>query len=239
MLLPLKVDVPMWRTPWVNYALIGTIVVASVVGFSDIGYLAKMAGIQVSINGDDVSASLTPSIGGRMLAGVTSTFLHSGWLHLIGNMWFLWVFGNAINYKFGHAQYLGLYLLAGWLGSMLHYACTGSPVIGASGAINGVVGAFLVLFPKNNVTVAWIWGIWGSRFSVSSYWIIIYWLAWDIGSLLLSSSSQVAYWAHVGGFLAGFVVAFACVKTKLIKPTEDEQTLLQVFAQESPKRRYY
>lgn len=239
MLLPLKVDVPTSRIPWMNYLLIISTIIVSGMAFADETFLLKLAGIVESDSGVD-TFGLSDSWATRAVAAFTSIFLHGDLFHLLGNMWFLWVFGNAINYKFGQLQYLGMFLLAGWVGSMLHFGFVESPVIGASGAINGVVGAFLVFFPRNEVKMVWIWGVFGRTFSLSSYWVILYWLLWDIGSLVLDAGGGVAFWAHVGGFASGFGIGMACAALGYVQPNEDEQTLLQVFA--SPKNsnsRYY
>lgn len=242
MLLPLKVDVPTWRVPWMNYLLIAAIVIVSLMGFADADFFRSMAGIQggVSIGAVVIqSPHMTNSAGGMMLAALTSMFMHGGFIHLLGNMWFLWVFGNAINYKFGQLAYLGLFLVAGWGGTMLEYAMNNDPVVGASGAINGIVGAFLVLFPRNDVTVGWIWGIWGNRFSLSSGWVILYWVIWDAAGLALGAKSGVALWAHLGGFAIGFGITMACVILGFIRPTQDEETLLQVLSPTPRRGKYY
>jgi membrane associated rhomboid family serine protease len=108
-------------------------------------------------------------------------------------MIFLWVFGNAVNYKFRHLGYMALYALAAFAGGMAHYLFNGTPVLGASGAICGIMGAFLVFFPRNDVTCVWLFGIFGSSFTLSSGWIILYWVVWDVGCLALGSSHNVAY----------------------------------------------
>ncbi len=206
MLIPLKVDVPMDRRPWVNYAIIAITVVVSVVAWLDIdGIFLPLAGFG------------------------TSCLLHVGLFHLIGNMLFLWIFGNAINYKFGHLGYLGLYVAVALIGDLAHQSFSGGIAVGASGAINGVMGAFLVFFPRNDVTVFWMIWFRPGVSRLSSGWIILFWVAWDVLFLGLGSDTGVALWAHVGGFVAGFGVALICAFTGLIKPTQDEQSLLQVL----------
>ena len=240
MLIPLRVDVPTSRRPWVNYGLMGLIVIISFAGFQDRFLFDRLAGIERVSPLDRLPVPLEPEIRPEVstkhyslpVLAMTSSLLHGGWLHLIGNMLFLWVFGNAANYKFGHLGFPLLYLAAAMTGGLAHYAFDGCPVVGASGAINGLMGAFLVFFPRNEVKmfifllffrigrVAWI----------SSVWVILYWLGWDVLYLVLGAKTGVAPWAHVGGFVAGFGIAVVCAATGLIKPTEDEQTLLQVLA---------
>jgi membrane associated rhomboid family serine protease len=234
MLIPLKVDVPMDRRPWVNYALIALIVCVSFAAFLDDDLLCKLAGIEVEVIQDgslfgEVEARLSTKDFPLPVLAVTSSFLHAGWLHLIGNMLFLWVFGNAVNYKFGHLGYLGLYIAAALVGGMVHYGFDGSPIVGASGAINGVMGAFLVFFPRNDITIFWVIWVHPGVSRLSSGWIILFWVAWDTLFLGLGADTDVALWAHVGGFAAGFGIALVCAFTGWIKPTQDEQTLLQVL----------
>ena len=242
MLIPLKVDVPMGRLPWANYVLIAAIVGISIAGFLDTPTFMKFAGIEQSSS--DIQVTLDPDGNPVVLAAqphlptkqlplpvlaLTSSFLHGGFVHLLGNMLFLWIFGNAINYKFGQAGYAGLYLVCAMAAGISHYLFQGGPVIGASGAINGVMAAFLVFFPRNDITVMWIIFL-RPRFStVSSFWIILMWVAWDVFFLAIGVSSGVALWAHVGGFVTGLTIALLCLWTGLVKPTQDEQTILQVL----------
>ncbi len=236
MLIPLKVDVPTDRRPWVNYALIALIVCVSIAGFSDDDLFCELAGIEIgnvdeeSLLFGDIEINLTTKDFPLPVLAVTSSLLHAGWLHLIGNMLFLWIFGNALNYKFGHLGYLGLYAAAALAGGMAHYMFQGGPVVGASGAINGVMGAFLIFFPRNDVTILWIVWRFGNVSRISSGWIILFWVAWDVLFLGLGAETDTALWAHVGGFLVGFSIAMICALTGWIKPTQDEQTLLQIFS---------
>ncbi|MCK4624272.1 MAG: rhomboid family intramembrane serine protease [Phycisphaerae bacterium] len=241
MLIPLKVDVPMCRQPLVNYALIAIIVCVSIAGFTDDDLFCKLAGIKIetvevieTVEGElffinDIQIRLSTDDFPLPVLAITSSFLHAGFLHLIGNMLFLWVFGNAVNYKFGHLGYLGLYVAAALAGGMAHYVFDGGPVVGASGAVYGVMGAFLVYFLRNDITVFWIIWIRPGVSTLSSGWIILFWIAWDVLFLGLGAENGVALWGHVGGFAAGFAIAMLCAWTGWIKPTQDEQTLLQVF----------
>ena len=221
MIIPLKVDVPMWRRPYVNWALMGLTICISIAAFYDPELLYDLAGIE----GD----GLTQNIGLWPVYAVSSSFLHGGWLHLIGNMLFLWIFGNAVNYKFGHVGYAGLYLAAAVASGLAHYGFDGSPAVGASGAINGVMGAFLVFFPRNDVSCLLFIYVYPRYFRISSFWVLLFWVAWDVLYLVLGTSGGVALWAHVGGFAAGFGIAMICALAGLIKPTKDEQTIFQVL----------
>ena len=143
----------------------------------------------------------------------TSMFLHGGWLHLIGNMWFLWLFGNNIEDSVGHFKFVIFYLLCGVAAATAQVAISPDstvPMIGASGAISGVLGAYLVLFPRARVlTLVPIW-IFLQFIHVPAVIFLILWFAIQFLSGLATSqltvNGGVAFWAHVGGFVAGLVL---------------------------------
>jgi len=156
---------------------------------------------------------------------LTANFLHGGWMHLIGNMWFLWLAGFVLEDVWGRWLYSVFYLIAG-AAALQFYAWTnpGSVIatLGASGAVAALMGAFLVRFPKMKIEMAWIWWISiakflrtgnpfrMSRFQASAYWLLPLWLGTEIlYGALLGSTSGVAHWAHVGGFLFGALAALA------------------------------
>jgi len=141
---------------------------------------------------------------------VTSMFLHGGWLHLGGNMLYLWIFGDNIEKTIGRARYLTFYLICGLTAGIAHiYFNASSPVptIGASGAISGVLGGYLVLFPRNRVRVLTRVGIVAvPAFLVLGLWILVQFVS-QLGSLSgAPGESGVAYLAHIGGFVAGLVL---------------------------------
>jgi membrane associated rhomboid family serine protease len=149
---------------------------------------------------------------------LTSMFLHGGWMHVLGNMWFLWVFGDNIEDILGSAKYLLFYLLCGGVAAMAQYlADPGSrvPMVGASGAIAGVMGAYMVKFPHSRilslVTVVFFF----TTLDVPAWLVLVWWffiqLFSGVGSIGNSSASQgggVAFLAHVGGFLAGVALIY-------------------------------
>jgi len=222
MLIPINVDVPMDRRPWVNYAIMVVTIGVSIMAFGDEALFEQLAGIRVW--GPGLSDNFPATF-----YAVSSTLLHVGWVHLIGNMVFLWIFGNAINYKFGQAFYLLVYLLVSLASGMAHYTFSGGPCVGASGAVYGVMGAFLVFFPRNDVTVVYFISIMGRTGTFSSWGIILLWVLWDVAMLMVGYFGGIALWAHVGGFAVGFTVAFLCAWTGWIRPTPDEQTLLNLL----------
>jgi membrane associated rhomboid family serine protease len=141
----------------------------------------------------------------------TSLFLHGGWLHLIGNMWFLWLAGFVLEDAWGRWLYSAFYLVAG-AAALQFYAWTNpgslTPTLGASGAVAALMGAFLVRFPKMKIELAWLFGFKLYRFKAAAYWLLPLWLLSEVffGSLL-GSTGGVAHWAHVGGFLFGALAA--------------------------------
>lgn len=141
---------------------------------------------------------------------LTSMFLHGGWFHLIGNMWFLWVFGNNVEDSMGHLRYLAFYLLCGLAAAAAQtFANPSSPVpmVGASGAISGIMGAYIVLYPRVRVHMLVILAIFVTRIVVPAYVMLGYWfLIQIVGGSLSREPGGVAFWAHAGGFLAGAVL---------------------------------
>ena len=138
---------------------------------------------------------------------LSSMFLHGGWFHLIGNMWFLWVFGNNVEDSMGHARYLFFYLLCGVgaaAAQTLVNPSSAIPMVGASGAISGVMGAYVVLYPKVRVHMLVILGIFMTRIVVPAYLMLGYWFLLQlVGGGLAQGEGGVAFWAHAGGFVAG------------------------------------
>ena len=149
----------------------------------------------------------------RAITYLTANFLHGGWLHLIGNMWFLWLAGFVLEDVWGRWLYSAFYLIAG-AAALQFYAWSNpgsiTPTIGASGAVAALMGAFLVRFPKMKIEMAWLFLFKLYRFKAAAYWLLPLWLGVEIfyGSLF-GSSSGVAHWAHVGGFLFGALAALA------------------------------
>jgi membrane associated rhomboid family serine protease len=142
---------------------------------------------------------------GVWLAALTSIFLHGSLVHLLGNVWFLWIFGNNIEERFGHARYLAFYLAAGVAATAAHVLVqpdSSVPVVGASGAIAGVMGAYLILFPRAPVTTLIVWFI-PFLTSISAMWLLGFWF---ISQFFTAPESSVAWMAHVAGFVFGVVV---------------------------------
>jgi len=151
--------------------------------------------------------------GGGLPRVFSSMFLHGSWMHLIGNMWFLWIFGNNVEDSMGRLRFVIFYLISGLAAAGLQVALTPSspvPMVGASGAISGVMGAYLLLFPRVRVWTFVPIGFFITWFPFPAWTMLLYWLLLQVlmGAATLGSRSVggVAVWAHVGGFLAGLAL---------------------------------
>jgi membrane associated rhomboid family serine protease len=139
-------------------------------------------------------------------------FLHGSWMHLIGNMWFLWLFGNNIEDSMTRPRFVVFYLACGLAAALLQTAVdphSGAPMVGASGAISGVMGAYLVLYPRVRVHTIVPLGFYITRVALPAWVMLVYWILLQfIGGLgaISKEGGGVAFWAHVGGFLAGIVL---------------------------------
>ncbi len=140
----------------------------------------------------------------------TSMFLHGGIVHLLGNMLFLWIFGDNIEDKLGHIKYLGFYLISGILASLIWIiAARGSsqPVVGASGAISAVMAAYLIMFPSAKIRTLVTLGLFVWPLKVPAYVMIGLWIALQVAMSFLNPNTGIAYLAHIGGFVVGYILA--------------------------------
>jgi len=148
-------------------------------------------------------------------AVLTSMFLHGGWMHIIGNMWFLWIFGDNVEDAFGHFKYLVFYFLCGIAAAMTQVAFNAGsrlPMVGASGAIAGVMGAYLIKFPRSRIVTLVFIFIFFTTIEVPAslmlaYWFIIQFFS-GVGTIGYSHVSQggTAFFAHIGGFISGMIL---------------------------------
>ena len=141
----------------------------------------------------------------------TSMFMHGGLLHLAGNMLYLWIFGNNVEDAMGHARFALFYLACGVAAAMTFAfidPASRIPLVGASGAISGVLAAYVLLFPRARVTVIVPLGIIFYPFRLSAFWVVSFWFVLQLLSASLSHPQQpgVAWWAHVGGFAMGLLL---------------------------------
>ncbi len=150
---------------------------------------------------------------GRQLSHlITSMFLHGSWMHLIGNMWFLWLFGNNVEDSMGRPRFVVFYLACGLTAAVAQVATNPAspiPMVGASGAISGVMGGYLLLYPNVRVFCLVFLGFFVTSIGLPAWLMLIYWLALQFLSGLAAFGGEgggVAFWAHVGGFVAGLVL---------------------------------
>ena len=142
----------------------------------------------------------------------SSMFLHGGWMHLVGNLWFLWIFGNNVEDSMGHGRFLVFYLLTGLLAAGAHVASAPDsvlPMVGASGAISAIMGAYLVLYPRARVHTLLIIIILIRIVPIPAWFFLLFWFGLQLASSSLQlpgGGGGVAFWAHIGGFLAGVVL---------------------------------
>src|SRR6266446_1673210 len=216
-MIPLRDDQPRFSTPYVTYFLIGlnsaVFLFESALTPDSFKILLYQFGM--------VPANITGYLSGAgrlglvavLLPALTSMFLHGSWMHVIGNMWFLWIFGDNIEDHLGHFKYLVFYLASGLVAAFAQLLLSPHsrvPTVGASGAIAGVLGAYFVLYPKARVLIwfpifflfylpAWV---------VLGYWFLMQFLSGAATSIADYSDTHggVAFWAHVGGFVAGIVL---------------------------------
>lgn len=229
---PFNVDVPMERWPWANWAIMLITILVSIYGFG-VFMTGDLEAQKWMLFGAGEAASDAGLLG--------SVFTHEGFWHLFGNMAFLFVFGNAVNAKLGHALYIACYLLFGALASLMQSAISDTPGLGASGAIAGIMGMFIVFFPKNNVVMLYAYlfillitvRARAGTFLVSAWVVIGLFFARDVLSQALATAggyeASVGYMAHIGGTLAGFFVASILLIADRIRATQYETTLLEMI----------
>jgi membrane associated rhomboid family serine protease len=192
-------------TPVVTFVLIGLNVLV---------FLAELSGgNQFITNWAFVPARFSEDPGANAVTLFSAMFMHGGWLHLFGNMLFLWIFGDNVEDRFGHGKFLIFYLLAGLAATFAQYWVSpesGIPNVGASGAIAGVLGAYILLFPQSRVNV-----LLGRQivampaFAVLGMWIVLQ-LVSGVGTIAATDESVggIAYMAHIGGFVSGLLMTF-------------------------------
>ncbi|KPK72586.1 MAG: hypothetical protein AMJ79_15635 [Phycisphaerae bacterium SM23_30] len=217
MIIPYQVDVPSNRRPYVNYAIIGITIIATLIGL---------------IWGSKIEPFFLDGwkplglIGHMWLQGGAVSFWDT--VYFIGNLLFLWVFGNAVCVKVGHIGYAPIYIGLGTIAAVIHVLCGGEPALGAGGAINGIAGMFLVWYPVNSISCVYIIIVIIRTLSIDSYGLILAWLVFDIWGAYVVESN-VIYYAHLGGFGAGAGLGIILLKTGLIRMEETERSLLSFF----------
>lgn len=234
---PLRDDNPHFLTPYVTYSIIAL----NILGWIFLQGVGNHAAVAASvctlglIPGEllgTLPAGTSFPIGPNaacVLTGEASIhtllshmFLHGGWMHLIGNMWFMWVFGNNVEDSMGHGRFIVFYLLCGLAAAGLQILSnpdSGVPMVGASGAIGGVMGAYILLYPRVQVHMLIFLGFFVTTIAVPAVYMLGYWfLVQMVGGLgsLGGRGGGVAFWAHVGGFVAGGLLVLLFRDPKLL-----------------------
>ena len=198
------------------------------------GALSEFGGIDF---GDGMSCAFGGLTWGSLL---TSMFMHGGWMHLIGNMWFLWIFGNNVEDSMGHIRYIVFYLLCGLAASgaqVLSNPDSPIPMVGASGAISGVMGGYLLLYPRVRVTTLFIVGLIFVR-PLPAWVLLIYWFVIQVlsGAMSPAEGGGVAFWAHAGGFIAGLALIIPFRRRVLV---EAKRAHIQLDPRTIPHRGWF
>ncbi|MDP8237698.1 MAG: rhomboid family intramembrane serine protease [Candidatus Hatepunaea meridiana] len=203
MIIPYRDETPSFKFPYLTLTLISVNVILYFFTFF------KLEGI------DSVTANLgflPRKIIEQPYTIITSIFLHANLLHLISNMWFLWLFGDNIEDRYGRIQFLLIFLLAGIIGNFTHALFTfwrvEIPLIGASGAVAGIMGSYLVRFPKARIRCVFILIFYPIFFRLRAYWFIGIWIMWEFIAAYTTPNDNIAHWAHIGGFAFGFIWAY-------------------------------
>jgi membrane associated rhomboid family serine protease len=232
-MIPLGDEHPTLRTPYMTYAilaaLVGTWVFVQGAGFNEQqlaasicnlgmvpGEITHQAPLGSGVPLGDGLACIIDNDRINIFTPFISMFLHGGWGHLLGNCLFFWVFGNNIEDSMGHVRFLVFYLLCGLAAAATHILVQpGSPVptVGASGAISGVLGAYLVLYPRVRVRMLFWFIIFFKIIPIPAWAVLMWWFLWQIlaglpelMSVRPEVSSGVAVWAHIGGFITGAIL---------------------------------
>jgi membrane associated rhomboid family serine protease len=233
---PIRDDNPHFLTPIVTYGLIAANVLAWALlqGFGTEPSLSRSV-CQLGLTPGELLQLASPGARVPIAEGVvcvvtdmpswftplTSMFMHGGWMHLIGNIWFLWIFGNNVEDSMGHARFLAFYLLCGLAAAAAQTMADPAsivPMVGASGAIGGVMGAYVMLYPRVHVHMLVFLGFFVTTIAVPAVFMLGYWFVLQLLSGWMSNAAEggVAFWAHVGGFVAGAVLVLLFRNPRLL-----------------------
>lgn len=207
-MIPISTDSPIRRTPWVNYALIAANVLIHLF----------LASLRTDPMVGRIQRIFTLSASDPLLYQFLSyQFLHANMGHLLGNMLFLWVFGNPVNAKMGHGPYLMFYLAAGVFAGTGFIWTNDNPILGASGSIAGITTAYLALFPRSHITIIYFFFFIGTFELPSMFMIVFKMIIWDnIMAARWAGESNVAFEAHLYGYAFGFFVSAALLALRFL-----------------------
>jgi membrane associated rhomboid family serine protease len=232
-MIPLSDNHPTLRVPLMTYAILagilGTWFMVQGAGFDPYrmavnvcnlgmvpGEITHMAPLGTAVPLGRGMACVVDNEPINILTPFTSMFLHGGWGHLLGNLMFFWVFGNNVEDSMGRLRFLVFYLLCGLAAAAAHILVQPSsplPTVGASGAISGILGAYLVLYPKIRVNMLFIFVIFFKVIAIPAWVVLVFWFLWqvitglpELTAVRPDVSGGVAVWAHIGGFVAGMLL---------------------------------
>ena len=213
-MIPIGDDIPNRTFPFVTIALIVINVAVFLYELTLTGGAQAFIGTHGVIPKDVMAALTRLDLNGLSDNFMSSLFIHSGWLHLAGNMLYLWIFGNNVEDKLGHIKYLGFYAVAGVAAMSVHVLSmpgSADPAIGASGAIAGVLGAYLVMFPRARVFIVIPLFVFFPVVAIRAVYVLSFWFLQQLisgaGAIVEpASAAGVAWWAHIGGFGAGMIM---------------------------------
>ena len=200
MIIPYKTDVEYYDNPISNIVIVILSIICFFIPFfsESVFYLMILKGWNV-------------------VGLVGHIFLHANIFHLLGNMFMLWIFGNAICARYGNFKFILFYLITGVIGGSCHLLLSDQPIIGASGAINGVIGAFLILYPKNKVNIfIWFFSLFPpTTIKIPSIILILIWFIFDIVGAI-GGIGNTAFVAHIGGLISGILITIIALKMNIL-----------------------
>ncbi len=242
-MIPIGDENPTLRTPVMTYVLLGLLgavwiggqgagfdtqmLVGSVCNYGLVpGELTRLAPLGSGVQLSPGVYCIIDNLWINTLTPITSMFLHGGWGHLLGNALFFWVFGNNVEDSMGRFRFLGFYLICGLAAAAAHVVLDPAspvPTVGASGAISGILGAYLVLYPRVHVKMLFYFLIFFRIIPIQAWLVLVWWFLWQVVSGLPelmrvdpNVSGGVAVWAHVGGFIAGVLLVRAFEDRRLV-----------------------
>jgi len=218
LLVPYEIETLEQERPWANWTII------SVISLVSLGWIFGIL----------TDSQVMPLVlHGWNPAGIFGhVLLHADFIHWLGNMIFLWVFGNAICTNIGNWRYIGVFAGCAVIAAMVQNVMDGTPAIGASGAINGITGMVLAMYPVNRVSMFWVFLIKGGTFQCRAWLVIGMWFLFDLLGVA-TGGGGIAYWAHLGGLAGGLLIGLVGLQTGWIRLTGcDNRSLLQLLKRE-------
>jgi membrane associated rhomboid family serine protease len=227
-MLPIRDDQPRYSTPWVTRFLIALNLLIfffeAALDRQSLNFLIGQFGVVPSHLAAFLAGSPRYPLPAVVIPFFTSMFLHGSWMHVIGNMWFLFIFGDNVEDYLGHFKYLVFYILTGLIAMSTQVAISlhsTVPALGASGAIAGVLGAYFVLYPRARVlTWFFVFVVWVPAWIILGYWFVLNFLSGTATALAVQGQNMggVAFWAHVGGFISGALLVKMFGERRLRSP---------------------